>query len=46
MTMIANAQATKASDDAFAGAMIRNVLIIGGIVVVFYVIKSFNKKND
>ncbi|MFA5433067.1 MAG: hypothetical protein WC319_09410 [Candidatus Paceibacterota bacterium] len=51
MTVIANAQsieerATKAGNDAFANAMIRNVLIIAGVAVVYYLFKSSSKKND
>lgn len=38
-------QAHKAGANAFANAMIRNVLIIVGIAVVFYLYKSFSKKN-
>lgn len=51
LTIIANAQsieeqATKAGNDAFANAMIRNVLIIVGVAVVYFLFKSFSKKND
>ena len=45
MTVIVNAQsieeqATKAGNDAFANAMIRNVLIIAGVAVVYFLFKS------
>ena len=51
MTVVVNAQsieeqATKAGNDAFANAMIRNVLIIAGVAVVFFLFKSSSKKND
>jgi len=51
LTVIANAQsieeqASKAGNDAFANAMIRNVLIIAGVAVVYYLFKSSSKKND
>ena len=51
MTLIANAQsieeqALKAGNDAFANAMIRNVLIIVGVAVVYYLFKSSSKKTD
>lgn len=51
LTIIANAQsieeqATKAGNDAFANAMIRNVLIIVGVAVVYFLFKSSSKKND
>lgn len=50
-TIITNAQsiesqATKAGNEAFANAMIRNVLIIVGVAVVYFLIKSSSKKND
>jgi len=50
-TLISNAQsieeqATKAGNDVFANAMIRNVLIIVGVAVVYFLFKSFSKKND
>lgn len=44
-----NEQATKAGNDAFANAMLRNVLIIVGIAVVYFIFKSAkgnNKKNN
>ncbi|MDO9511228.1 MAG: hypothetical protein Q7J34_05685 [Bacteroidales bacterium] len=51
MTAIVNAQsineqATKAGNDAFANAMIRNVLIVVGVAVVYYLFKSSSKKTD
>jgi heme/copper-type cytochrome/quinol oxidase subunit 2 len=51
MTVIGNAQsieeqATKAGNDAFANAMIRNVLIIVGVAVVYFLFKSSSKKTD
>jgi hypothetical protein len=51
MTVIANAQsieeqATKAGKDAFANAMIRNVLIIACVSVVYFLFKSSSKKTD
>jgi len=51
MTVIVNAQsieeqATKAGKDAFANAMIRNVLIILGIAVVYFLFKSSSNKGD
>lgn len=51
MTVIANAQsieeqATKAGNDAFANAMIRNVLIIAGVAVIYFLFKSSSKKTD
>lgn len=51
MTVITNAQsieeqATKAGNDAFANAMIRNVLIIVGVAVVYFLFKSSSKKTD
>jgi hypothetical protein len=51
MTAIVNAQsineqATKAGNDVFANAMIRNVLIVVGIAVVYYLFKSSSKKTD
>jgi heme/copper-type cytochrome/quinol oxidase subunit 2 len=51
MTVIANAQsieeqATKAGNDAYANAMIRNVLIIVGVAVVYFLFKSSSKKTD
>ena len=51
MTLIANAQsieeqATKAGNDAYANAMIRNVLIIAGVAVVYFLFKSSSKKTD
>ena len=51
LTIIANAQsieeqATKAGNDSFANAMIRNVLIIVGVAVVYFLFKSSSKKND
>lgn len=51
LSVIANAQsieeqASKAGNDAFANAMIRNVLIIAGVAVVYYLFKSSSKKND
>lgn len=51
MTVIVNAQsieeqATKAGNDAFANAMIRNVLIIAGVEVVYFLFKSSSKKTD
>lgn len=51
MTVFANAQsieeqATKAGNDAFANAMIRNVLIIVGVAVVYFLFKSSSKKTD
>ena len=39
-------QATKAGNDAFANAMIRNILIIAGFAVVYFLFKSSSKKND
>lgn len=51
MTVIANAQsieeqAAKVGNDAFANAMIRNVLIVVGVVVVYFLFKSSSKKTD
>lgn len=51
MTVIVNAQsieeqATKAGNDAFANAMIRNVLIIAGVAVVYFLFKSSSMKTD
>ena len=51
ITTIANAQsiegqATKAGNDAFAIAMIRNILIIIGVSVVYFLFKSSSKKTD
>lgn len=51
MTVIVNAQsieeqATKAGKDAFANAMIRNVLIILGVAVVYFLFKSSSNKGD
>lgn len=50
-TLIANAQsieeqATKAGNEAFANAMIRNVLIIVGVAVVYFLFKLLSKKTD
>jgi hypothetical protein len=39
-------EARKAGNDAFARAMIRNVLIITGVAVVFFLFKSSSKKPD
>lgn len=51
MTVIANAQsieeqAAKAGNEAFANAMIRNILIIAGVAVVYFLFKSSSKKTD
>lgn len=51
ITLIANAQsiedlATKAGNDAYASAMIRNVLIIAGVAVVYLLFNSSSKKID
>lgn len=51
MTLIANAQsieeqATKAGNEVFSNAMIRNVLIIVGLAVVYFLFKSSSKKTD
>jgi hypothetical protein len=51
ITTIANAQsiedqATKAGNDAFAIAMIRNILIFIGVSVVYFLFKSSSKKTD
>jgi hypothetical protein len=40
-----NEQATKAGNEAFANAMIRNVLIIVGIAVVYFIFKSAKGNN-
>jgi heme/copper-type cytochrome/quinol oxidase subunit 2 len=40
-------QAEKAGNEAFAGAMIRNILLMVGGIVIYSVIKSGkNKKED
>jgi hypothetical protein len=51
INLIANAQsieeqATKAGKDAFANAMIRNILIIVGVAVVYFLFQSSSKKTD
>lgn len=51
LTLIANAQSidehsTKEGNDAFANAMIRNVLIIIGFAVVYFLFKSSSKKTN
>lgn len=38
-------QATKAGNDAYANAMIRNVLIIVGVAVVIFIFKSSKGKD-
>jgi|688.fasta_scaffold1473536_1 hypothetical protein len=39
-------EAHKAGNDAYANAMIRNVLIIAGVAVVYFLFKSSSKKTD
>ena len=39
-------QATAAGNQAFQNAMIRNILIIVGVAVVYFFIKSSSKKDD
>ena len=51
MTVNANAQsieeqASKAGNDAFANAMIRNGSIIVGVAVVYFLFLSSSKKTD
>lgn len=39
-------EARKAANDAYANAMIRNVLIIVGVAVVYFLFKSSSKKTE
>ena len=39
-------QARKAGSDAAANAMLRNVLIIIGVAVVYFLYKALSKKNN
>jgi len=39
-------EARKAGNDAYANAMIRNVLIIVGVAVVYFLFKSLSKKTE
>jgi hypothetical protein len=50
-TIIVNAQsiekqAEKVGNEAFASAMIRNILIVAGVILVTFLFKSSSRKNE
>lgn len=51
VTMMVNAQsieeqAEKAGNEAFGGAMIRNIFIVAGVILASFLFKSSSRKNE
>lgn len=51
VTIMVNAQsieeqAEKVGNEAFASAMIRNILIVAGVILVTFLFKSSSRKNE